>query len=199
MLSLAWAQQPCWWCLWESMFNKGQRTTWWCEECSKRVWETTASAAAAAKEDEEEVLQAQDQTFPCDWWRAPLWSRGICQGVFMLEQSNSVRRKKRSCYDWPQPPLPTALHGSEEGRKGGRGEEVRLSLAEGSPPQCILAVRITGQHSIEHLLRTDSTFTVIYLNLYKCSKTWIKMHHKSGITGFRSVPFLNSVHWNKNI
>jgi len=39
---------------------------------------------------------------------------------------------------------------------------VRLSLAEGSPPQCILAVRITGQHNIEHLLWTDSTFTVIY-------------------------------------
>lgn len=37
------------------------------------------------------------------------------------------------------------------------------------------------------------------LKLYKCSKTWIKMHHKSGITGFQSVPFLNIVHWNKNI
>lgn len=108
-----------------------------------------------------------DQLFPCGWWRTPLWSRGIRQGVFMLEPSNSV-------YDWPQLPLPMPSMAQRE-----EGKEAGIKEWGWAWQRAAHHSEYKDSTNIRHFLQTDSTFTVIYLNLCKCSKTWVKVYCKS--------------------
>lgn len=111
--------------------------------CLIKGKKTPGDVRNETKECEKQLQQQQGQPrrmgrrYPRHWSAIPLWlveDSALEQGD--TPRSVHVGAEQRCLWLTSAPPA-NAFHGLEGGRKGGRDKGVRLSLAEGGPPQWV--------------------------------------------------------------